>query len=104
MDQKHPPAQPHQEDPEAERSLPAELLESARLRHTGEDNLALLDFTSRLRNFAPFNAMVLQVQKAALTYAASACDWQILRIAPRPRIGLHQRGLKFEPKADRSHG
>jgi len=37
MDQQHPPAQPHQEDPEAERSLHAELLESSRLYHTGED-------------------------------------------------------------------
>ena len=29
----------------------------------------------RLRNFAPFNAMLLQVQKPGLTYAASAADW-----------------------------
>ena len=57
MDQQHPPAQPHQEDPEAERSLLAELLESSRLYHTGEDYLDLLDFTSHLRNFAPFNAV-----------------------------------------------
>ena len=77
MDQQHPPAQPHQEDPEAERSLLAELLESSRLYHTGEDYLELLDFTSRLRNFAPFNAMLLQVQKPGLTYAASAWDWQM---------------------------
>ncbi len=74
MDQQHPPVQPHQEDPKAERSLLAELLESSRLYHTGEDYLELLDFTSRLRNFAPFNAMLLQVQKPGLTYAASAWD------------------------------
>ena len=30
----------------------------------------------RLRNFAPFNAMLLQVQKPGLTYAASAADWR----------------------------
>ena len=30
---------------------------------------------ARLRNFAPFNAMLLQVQKPGLTYAASAYDW-----------------------------
>lgn len=78
MDQQHPPAQPHQEDPEAERSLLAELLESSRLYQTGEDYLELLDFTSRLRNFAPFNAMLLQVQKPGLTYATSAWDWRML--------------------------
>ena len=50
MDQQHLPAQPHQGCPEAERSLLAELLESSRLYHTGEDYLELLDFTSRLRH------------------------------------------------------
>ena len=29
----------------------------------------------RLRNFAPFNAMLLLVQKPGLSYAASARDW-----------------------------
>lgn len=29
----------------------------------------------RLRNFAPFNAMLLNIQKPGLTYAASARDW-----------------------------
>jgi len=29
----------------------------------------------RLRNFAPFNAMLLQIQKPGLSYAASASDW-----------------------------
>lgn len=75
MDQQHPPVQPHQEDPEAERSLLADLLASSRLYLKGQDYLELLDFTSRLRNFAPFNAMLLQVQKPGLTYAASAWDW-----------------------------
>lgn len=55
----------------------AELLESSRLYHTGVDYLELLYFTSRLRNFAPFNGMLLQVQKPGLTYAASAWDWQM---------------------------
>jgi hypothetical protein len=83
MDQRHPPGQPdpvqgHLDlgDPEVERSLLANLLESSRLYHTGKDYLALLDFASRLRNFAPFNAMLLQVQKPGPTYAASAWDWE----------------------------
>jgi len=32
----------------------------------------LLNFVIRLRNFAPFNAMLLQVQKPGLRFAASA--------------------------------
>jgi hypothetical protein len=83
MDQHQPPGQPdpaqsHLDvgDAEVERSLPADLLASSRLYHTGKDYLDLLDFASRLRSFAPFNAMVLQVQKPGLAYAASAWDWE----------------------------
>jgi len=83
MDQHHSPTEddPVQGelnliDPEVERSLLADLLESSRLYRTSKDYLALLDFVSRLRNFAPFNAMLLQVQKPGLTYAASAWDWK----------------------------
>jgi hypothetical protein len=57
---------------DAERSLLADLLESSRLYRTGKDYRGLLDFVSRLRNFAPFNAMLLQIQKPGLMYAASA--------------------------------
>lgn len=61
---------------DAERSLLADLLELSRLYHTSKDYLELLDFASRLRNFAPFNAMLLQIQRPGLTYAASEYDWQ----------------------------
>lgn len=60
---------------ELERSLLANLLESSKLYHTSEDYQALLSFVSRLRNFAPFNAMLLHIQKPGLSYAASAYDW-----------------------------
>lgn len=63
-------------DADAQRSMLAELLHSAQLYHTSADYLKLLDFVARLRNFAPFNAMLLQVQKPGLTYAASAWDWK----------------------------
>jgi hypothetical protein len=61
---------------QAERSLLAALLEDSRLYHSGKDYLDLLEFVSRLRNFAPFNAMLLRIQKPGLTYAASAWDWR----------------------------
>src|SRR5262249_40186605 len=41
-----------------------------------KDYKELLDFVVKLRNFAPFNAMLLHVQKPGLNYAASARDWR----------------------------
>lgn len=46
----------------------------------------LLDFIVRLRNFAPFNAMLLQVQKPGLRFAATASDWS-LRFGRKPKEG-----------------
>ncbi len=60
----------------AARSLLDQLLDDSRLYRTGADFKVLLDFVVRLRNFAPFNAMLLEIQKPGLTYAASALDWQ----------------------------
>ncbi len=61
---------------EEARSLLDQLLADSRLYTRSADYKALLDFVVRLRNFAPFNAMLLQVQKPGLTYAASAYDWR----------------------------
>lgn len=58
------------------RSLLDQLLEESRLYKSGTDYKQLLDFVVRLRNFAPFNAMLLQIQKPGLVYAASARDWR----------------------------
>ena len=60
----------------AARSLLDQLLEDSRLYTQSADYKALLDFVIRLRDFAPFNAMLLQVQKPGLSYAASARDWR----------------------------
>lgn len=60
---------------EAERTLLDTLFEQSRLYTSGNDYQNLLDFVCKLRNFAPFNALLLQVQKPGLTYAASAADW-----------------------------
>lgn len=61
---------------EATRSLLDQLLTDSRLYRNSADYKNLLDFVARLRNFAPFNAMLLQVQKPGLSYAASARDWR----------------------------
>jgi hypothetical protein len=62
---------------QAARSLLDKLLEDSKLYKSSADYLELLNFTKRLRNFAPFNAMLLHVQKPGLRYAASAFDWKI---------------------------
>lgn len=61
---------------ETARTLLDQLLEDSRLYHGSEDYLKLLDFVVNLRNFAPFNAMLLHIQKPGLSYAASAFDWR----------------------------
>lgn len=61
---------------EAVRSLLDQLLEDSRLYKSSKAYKDLLEFVVRLRNFAPFNAMLLQVQKPGMRYAASARDWR----------------------------
>jgi len=62
-------------EPDTARSLLDQLLADSRIYTTTQDYQDLLDFVVRLRNFAPFNAMLLQMQKPGLSYAASAQDW-----------------------------
>lgn len=68
------------------RSLLDKLLTDSRLYTQTKDYKELLDFVVRLRNFAPFNAMLLQVQKPGLMYAASAVDWNE-RFERKPKAG-----------------
>ena len=68
------------------RSLLDRLFSDSRLYTSSADYMKLLEFVVRLRNFAPFNAMLLQVQKPGLSYAASAHDWET-RFGRRPKEG-----------------
>lgn len=63
------------DETEAARSLLDHLLAESKLYKTSDGYWKLLQFTSKLRNFAPFNAMLLHIQKPGLTYAASTSDW-----------------------------
>jgi hypothetical protein len=63
-------------EPETTRALLDQLLTDSHLYRTGEDYRNLLEFVIRLRNVAPFNAMLLQLQKPGLRFAASAFDWR----------------------------
>jgi hypothetical protein len=72
------PLAPDPADPDFDdtRSLLDQLLSDAQLYRRSDDFKALMQFVSRLRNFAPFNAMLLQIQKPGMLYAATARDWQ----------------------------
>lgn len=63
-------------DADGARSLLDRLITESRLYKTSKDYKDLLDFVVRLRNIAPFNAMLLQIQKPGLRYAMSAKDWR----------------------------
>jgi hypothetical protein len=58
-----------------ERALLDELLKNAQLYSDSTEYRDLIEFVARLRNFAPFNAMLLHIQKPGLSYAAYASDW-----------------------------
>ncbi|MBC2735919.1 MAG: ImmA/IrrE family metallo-endopeptidase [Desulfobacteraceae bacterium] len=73
-------------DTDNDRSLLDQLFSESKLYTQSKDYKDLLDFVVRLRNFAPFNAMLLQVQKPGLSYAASARDWYD-RFGRRPKDG-----------------
>lgn len=68
---------PHPDDSEDEvaRSLLDQLLSESRLYRDSKSYKELLQFVTKLRNVAPFNAMILQLQKPGVTYVASALDW-----------------------------
>lgn len=59
-----------------ERSMLDQLLIDSKLYKYSKDYKELLDFIIRLRNFAPFNAMLLKIQKPGLSFAAYASDWK----------------------------
>jgi len=61
-----------------ERGLLDQLLTESRLYKSGKDYQHLLDFVSGFPQFAPFNAMLLQIQKPGLSFAASAYEWKRL--------------------------
>lgn len=80
--------QPTLFDAEADeaRSLLNELLAGANLYQTSAEFMELAEFAARLRNFAPFNTMLLRIQKPGLRYAASAWDWEV-RFNRQPKTG-----------------
>lgn len=54
----------------------SQLLARSRLYQASIQYQELLEFVCRLRHFAPFNAMLLNIQKPSLLYAATAEEWE----------------------------
>ena len=71
---------------QGERALIEQLIAATRLYDSSEAIQELFDFTVRLREFAPFNAMLLHIQKPGLTHAATARDWWN-RFCRKPKTG-----------------
>lgn len=61
---------------EATRAQLDALLTDSRLYQSSKNYKDLLEFVARMRNFAPFNAMLLDIQKPGIRYAATAKDWR----------------------------
>ena len=71
---------------QADRALIDQLIAATRLYKSSEAVQELFDFVVRLREFAPFNAMLLHIQKPGLTHAATARDWWS-RFGCAPKLG-----------------
>lgn len=71
-------------DEKTTRSLLDHLLTESKLYKTGDAYKALLAFIVRMRNFAPFNAMLIHIQKPGIRFAASALDWA-MRFKRKPK-------------------
>ena len=82
MVKRRPTGQPDLFDQSAGRAdadapaLIAQLITATRLYDSKAALDGLMAFTVRLRAFAPFNAMLLHIQKPGLTHAATAPDWR----------------------------
>ena len=80
-----------------DRALIEQLIAATRLYASSTAIKELLEFTVRLRAFAPFNAMLLHIQKPGLTHAATAADWgqrfgRVPKDGARPLIVLRVMG------------
>ncbi len=60
---------------ERDRALVDQLIADTNLYDSAKAIKGLLEFTVRLRHIAPFNAMLLNIQKPGLSFAARRKDW-----------------------------
>ncbi len=82
---------------QTERALIDQLISATKLYNSSEAIQELFDFVVRFRKFAPFNAMLLHIQKPGLTHAATALDWwnrfgRVPKLGARPLLILRTMG------------
>ncbi len=63
-------------DENRNRAIIDQLIADTNLYNSAESIKDLLEFTVRLRHIAPFNAMLLHIQKPGLSFAARKKDWR----------------------------
>ncbi len=61
---------------EFQRAIIDQLIADTELYSTAERQQELLDFVVRFRRMAPFNAMLLHIQRPGVSYVASVRDWR----------------------------
>ena len=72
-------------EPDRDRAIIDKLIADTRLYDSAKALKELLEFTARLRHIAPFNAMLLHIQKPGLSYAARPKDWwKRVKRTPKP--------------------
>ena len=81
----------------ADRSLIEQLIADTRLYDSAKAAREMLDFVARLRSVAPFNAMLLHIQKPHITGVATALDWErrfkrVPKTGARPLIVMRTYG------------
>ena len=82
---------------ENDRALIEQLISATKLYRSSAAVHDLFKFIVRLREFAPFNAMLLHIQKPGLTHAATARDWcdrfgRVPVTGARPLLVLRMKG------------
>ena len=75
-------------------SLVDQLIRNSKLYTSSKDYLELMQCMKKLRNFAPFNAMLLHIQKPGITHVASAADWWN-RFERKPKEGARPLLILF---------
>ena len=78
-------------DEQQKRDMIDQLIADTQLYSTRAELKELFDFTTRLRRVAPFNAMLLHMQKPGVTYVATPKDWVSRHDGRKPKA--HARPL-----------
>lgn len=87
----HEKTPPRKEEAE---KLIDQLIRNSRLYTSSKSYLELVECLKKLRNFAPFNALLLHIQKPSVTHVASAADWWN-RFGRKPKEGARPLLILF---------